>query len=273
MNFFLLTLISGSTLDETGGIGSSFSVCFDCSEGIMLAVLGADDGSETDWLGRRLFRRSDEMTDFGAPTGHYMFLCLSCRTIAIKEGKEVDVHLSGSLVRLFSLKPMLTVSKRRGGRNSVSGCTRFRIEAWFQPILASFYWFCSHDSRLILVDSGRIWLILSDSCWFWLILASKLIIFPQIIAWFWVILSKGVRRLYSVATPSPKGVQNLTTYPVITMISLPTLSDVIRQLHEIYKIFRPIFPKKFTPLFFARKIAETIPRVLGRSIRPAINWI
>ena len=39
-----------------------------------------------------------------------------------------------------------------GGRNSVSGCTRFRIEAWFYPILASFYWFCSHDSRLILVD-------------------------------------------------------------------------------------------------------------------------
>ena len=59
----------------------------------------------------------------------------------------------------------------------------------------------------------------------------------------------------------------------ITMISLPTLSDFIQQLHEIYKIFRPIFPKKFTPLFFARKIAETIPRVLGRSIRPAINWI
>ena len=57
------------------------------------------------------------------------------------------------------------------------------------------------------------------------------------------------------------------------MISLPTLSDVIRQLHEIYKIFRPIFPKKFTPLFFARKIAETIPRVLGRLIRPAISWI
>ena len=48
MNFFALTLISGSTLDETGGIGSSFAVCFDCSEGIMLAVLGADDGSETD---------------------------------------------------------------------------------------------------------------------------------------------------------------------------------------------------------------------------------
>ena len=57
------------------------------------------------------------------------------------------------------------------------------------------------------------------------------------------------------------------------MISLPTLSDVIRQLHEIYKIFRPIFPKKFTPLFFARKIAETIPRVLGRSIRPALSLI
>ena len=48
MNFFLLTLVSGSTLDETGGIGSSFSVFFDCSEGIMLSVLGADDGSETD---------------------------------------------------------------------------------------------------------------------------------------------------------------------------------------------------------------------------------
>ena len=54
------------------------------------------------------------------------------------------------------------------------------------------------------------------------------------------------------------------------MMSLPTLHDVSLKLHEIYKNIRPIFPVKFTPLFFARNIAETIPRVLDRSISLAL---
>lgn len=76
----------------------------------------------------------------------------------------------------------------RGGRNSASGCTRFRIEVRFWlhfPDSAINCWFLLHvgDSRwfwLHFVDFGFNWLILVDSAliyWFLPILASKLILF------------------------------------------------------------------------------------------------
>ncbi len=105
---------------------------------------------------------------------------------------------------------------QRGGRNSTSGCTRFRIKAWFLPILAS-------SSAWFFHDFG--WFS-PQLCWFWRVLFD----FPLIVILlilcdlkrfkrfffnksvmildsFAVILRdswQGVRRFHSVATPSVK---------------------------------------------------------------------